>query len=197
MVELCVHWHRFPRYRVPIQRHRKAPNTVTMAQSAESRIQAAETQVSKPQTASIIAGRPYKARKSPKNPTPAQIAKCQARAKAGEVVARFKADLRTADEIYGTDGPVTAKTHPHTYSVQFLQPRLAMPADFIGVRSFQNCLERYIARESPAKQRSSHRPADTLSRIMEKNEIPPPHYPREDRQVRASWRWVTFLRYHL
>lgn len=192
-----MHWHRFPRYRVPIQGHRKAPNTVTMAQSAESRIQAAETQVSKPQTASVIAGRPYKARKSPKNPTPAQIAKCQARAKAGEVVARFKADLRTADEIYGTDGPVTAKTHPHTYSVQFLQPRLAMPADFIGVRSFQNCLERYIARESPAKQRSSHRPADTLSRIMEKNKIPPPHYPREDRQVRASWRWVTFLRYHL
>lgn len=159
-----------------------------MAQSAESRIQVAETQVSEPRTASIKVGRPYKARKSAKNPTPAQIINSRARANATEDAARLKADPRTADEIYGTDGPVTAETHPHTFSVQFRQPHLAMDADFMGVHSFQNCLERYIASECPDKQRSSHRPADTLRRIREKNKIPPPHYPREDPQVRASWR---------
>jgi hypothetical protein len=162
-----------------------------MAQSAEPRIQAAETQVSKPQSASIIVGSPCKARKSAKNPTPAQITKWQARARAAEDAARLKRDKRTADEIYGTNGPMTAETHPHTYSVQFRQPNVAMNVDFMGVRSFQNCLERYIACEYPDKQRSSHRSADTLRRILEKNEIPPPHYPREDRQVCASWRWVT------
>lgn len=101
--------------------------------------------------------------------------------------ASVKTDPRTADEIYGTDGPVTVESHPHTFSVQFKEHGLAMDADFMGVRSFQNCLECYIARESPKKRRSAHRPADTLCRIVEKNPIPPPHYPRDKRQVCANW----------
>lgn len=97
-----------------------------------------------------------------------------------------KTDPRTADEIYGTDGPVTAVSHPHTFSVQFKEHGLAMDADFMGVRSFQNCLECYVARESPKKQRSAHRPADTLCRIVEKNPIPPPHYPMK-KSVITNW----------
>ncbi|OBT54946.1 hypothetical protein VE04_04700 [Pseudogymnoascus sp. 24MN13] len=151
-----------------------------------------------PQMASIMGERPYKAQKSAKQKTSAMIKNGQAGAIAREDAARLKADQRTADEIYGTDGPVTEVSHPHTFSVQFLEHGLAMDADFMGVRSFQNCLERYVARESPKKQRSSHRPADTLQRIKEKNPIPPLHYPRNKGQVCASWRyelktkWVTY-----
>ncbi|ELR02357.1 hypothetical protein GMDG_05421 [Pseudogymnoascus destructans 20631-21] len=147
-----------------------------------------EGQNIEPQMASIIGEWPYKARKSAKNPIPAMIENGQARAIAGEDTARLKADQRTADEIYGTDGPVTEGSHPHTFSVQFLEHGLAMDADFMGVRSFQNCLECYVAGEAPVKQRSSHRPVDTLQRIGEKNPIPPPHYPRDDKKVCASWR---------
>ncbi|OBT75085.1 hypothetical protein VF21_06535 [Pseudogymnoascus sp. 05NY08] len=140
------------------------------------------------QTVSIMGERLSKARKSAKNQTPAMIKNNRARAIAGENAARLKADKRTADEIYGTNDPVTEVSHPHTFSVQFLEHGLAMDADFMGVRSFQNCLECYVAREMPEKQRSSHRPADTLQRIGEKNLIPPPHYPREDKKVCASWK---------
>lgn len=154
-----------------------------------------ERQSSEPQTASIITERPHKVQKSAKNPTPAMIENSRARAIAAEHAALLREDPRTADEIYGTDGPVTAESHPHTFSVQFREHGLAMNADFMGVRSFQNCLECYVASVSPGKQRSSHRPADTLRRIVEKNPIPPPHYPRDNSQVCASWRWVILLRY--
>lgn len=155
-----------------------------------------ERQDFEPQTVSIMGERPSKAQESANNPTPAMIKNNRARAIAREDAARLKADQRTPDEIYGTDGPVTEASHPHTFSVQFLEHGLAMDADFMGVRSFQNCLECYVAREAPAKQRSSHRPADTLRRIGEKNPIPPPHYPR-DKQTCANWRWVTFPCYPL
>ncbi|KFY27238.1 hypothetical protein V493_03621 [Pseudogymnoascus sp. VKM F-4281 (FW-2241)] len=147
-----------------------------------------ERQPIEPETASVMAERPYKARKPAKNPTPAMIEGSRARAIAAESAARLKQDMRTADEIYGTNGLVTAESHPHTFSVQFQEHGLAMGADFMGVRSFQNCLELYVARESPEKQRSSHRPVDTLRRISEKNPIPPAHYPRNNPQVCASWR---------
>lgn len=147
-----------------------------------------ERQPSGPQTASIKTKRPYKARKSAKNSTPAMIESIWARDIAGEHVARLKADKRTADEIYGTNGLVTAESHPHTSAVQFQEHGLVMDADFMGVRSFQNCLELYVAKESPQKQRSAHRPAETLRHISEKNPIPPAYYPRDDPKVCASWR---------
>lgn len=146
-----------------------------------------ERQTFEPQTASVKAEWSYKARKSAKNPTPATTEKAQALVIAIEKARLLREDPRTADEIYGTDGPVTAVSHPHTFSVQFKEHGLAMDADFMGVRSFQNCLERYIGSESPYKQRSAHRPADTLRRIVEKNPIPPPHYPRDESQVCANW----------
>ncbi|KFY81937.1 hypothetical protein V500_10955 [Pseudogymnoascus sp. VKM F-4518 (FW-2643)] len=155
-----------------------------------------ERQTIEPQTASVKAKWSYKARKSAKNPTPATTEKEEARAIASEKARLLREDPRTADEIYGTDGPVTAVSHTHTFSVQFKEHGLAMDADFMGVRSFQNCLERYIGSESPDKQRSAHRTADTLRRIVEKNPIPPPHYPR-DKSVCANWgnevrsKWVT------
>lgn len=182
-------------------------NAVAQAQMAELRFQAAVIEPTKQATASrpsettsgeerqtepkaASAKGSRKVRKSAKNPTPAMIKSSQAHAIATEDVDRLRADQRTADEIYGTDGPVTAESHPHTFSVQFQEHGLAMDADFIGVRSFQNCLECYIAKVSPEKQRSAHRPADTLRRIVEKNPIPPPHYPKNNTQIGASWRWV-------
>jgi hypothetical protein len=150
-----------------------------------------ERQAFEPQTASIMAKGFYNAqkpRKSAKNPTPAMVENRRVRDIAGEKAARHRADPRTPDEIYGTEDPVTEDSHPHTFSVQFRDPGLAIIADYMGVRSFQNCLESYVAGESPEKQRSSHRTAETLQRIKEKNPIPPPHYPRDIPQICANWK---------
>ncbi|KFY09036.1 hypothetical protein V492_05678 [Pseudogymnoascus sp. VKM F-4246] len=147
-----------------------------------------ERQPYEPQTVSVKAGRPLKVRKSAKNPTPAMIKNNRARAIAQKRADRLKQDPRTTDEIYGTVGPVTKESHPHTFSVQFEGLDFAMDADYMGVCSFQNCLERYVGEECPQKQRSAHRPADTLRRILEKNPIPPENYPQENPQVCASWR---------
>ncbi|OBT63303.1 hypothetical protein VE03_07931 [Pseudogymnoascus sp. 23342-1-I1] len=182
------------------------PNTVAQAQMAELRFQAAviepteqatasrpsettgEERQIEPKMASVEAKGSRKVRKSTENPTLATIKSSRARAITTDDADRPKAESGTTDEIYGTDGPVTAESHPHTFSVQFQEHRLAMDADFMGVRSFQNCLESYIAGLSPEKQRSAHRPADTLRRIVEKNPIPPPHYPKNNKQIGASWR---------
>lgn len=156
----------------------------------DGRFDGEERQTPEPLTASTVVNGSSKARKprkSAKNPTADMVEKCRVRDNAARRAAQCKADLESPDEIYGTEGPVTEESHPHTFSVQFQDPRLPMSEDYMVVRSFQNCLEHYVACESPEKQRSSHRSAETLQRIKERNPNPPPHYPNGP-QIRASWK---------
>lgn len=141
-----------------------------------------------PAVAPAVAPPSRKNRKSDKPLTAAQTERNRLHELALANMERHRADTRLPNEIYGTMGPVTEESHPRTHMVDFRDPGLIMEADYMGVRGFRNCLEHHIECVSPGKQRSFHRTADTLRRIVEKNPIPPMHYPRDDATTCTNWR---------